>query len=83
MARELDTSRARCDVCGKLYQPGDGVYSLADKFDEDIEDRDVLVSFRHWDCHTPVDQQIKNIKRDVDAAGKRVLDALDKLRRHL
>lgn len=57
----LDTSRARCDTCGKPYEPGVAVYTLADKYDEEIEDRDVLISFRHWDCHTPLDVALRNL----------------------
>jgi hypothetical protein len=85
--RELDTSRARCDVCGKPYQL-EGVmppacYALADRFDEDIEDHDVLVSFRHWKCHTPTDVALKNIRKEVDEASKRMQGALDALRSKL
>lgn len=86
--RPYDTSRARCDVCGKPYELDErgmppAVYTLADKYDEAVEDRDVLVSFRHWACHTPLDVQLANVKKAVDDASKKALDALDRLRRHL
>lgn len=60
--REYDTSRAKCDTCGKPYQEGDAVYGLADKYDPDIEDRDVLISFRHWDCHRPVGEVLADLR---------------------
>ncbi len=79
--RELDTSKAKCDKCGKPYQDGDAVYSIADKFDEDIEDRDVLLFFRHWDCHTPPKEALKEALHNFDKTMARVDDALDRLRR--
>ena len=77
MRREIDTSRATCDTCGRPYQEGDAVYSIADRWDESIEDRDVLVSFRHWACHTPAEKAIDNLR----GAIKRVEDALRDTRR--
>jgi hypothetical protein len=81
--RVVDSSRARCDVCGALYQPGDAVYAIADKYDESVQDRDVLVSFRHWACHTPVEELLADIKIGVDVASKRAQEALDRLRSKL
>ena len=82
-SRPFDASRARCDVCGRAYQDGDAVYALADKFDESVEDRDVLVAFRHWNCHTPVSVQLEKMRRSVDDASRRAHTVLDELRRKL
>lgn len=59
------------------------MYSVADKYDEDIEDRDVLLSFRHWACHTPTDVAIKNLRREIDKAEQKFHSALDALRSKL
>lgn len=64
--RQIDTSRAVCDTCGKLYQQGDAVYSIADRWDEDNDD--VLVSFRHWDCHVPFEETMRNLKDKIGEA---------------
>lgn len=77
MARPFDYSRARCDVCGKAYKPGDATYSVADKFDEEIEAVDVLVLFRHWDCHTPIDKVFEQINAKL-ADADRLLKGLRK-----
>lgn len=66
--REVDTNRAVCDTCGKLYQKGDAVYTVADKYEEGPEGQDILVSFRHWDCHTPIDVALKNVKTKIKDA---------------
>jgi hypothetical protein len=76
MKFELDTSRAICDTCGKPYQAGDATYVIADKYDESIQDRDVLVSFRHWDCHKPLDQVFDELRAKVSE----VEDLLRKMR---
>ena len=64
--KELDTSHAKCRVCGKLYQNGDTVYSIANRFDENIEDRDVLIEFCHWECHTPIEKVFDNLRASAD-----------------
>lgn len=78
MRREFDTSAAKCDTCGKLYQAGDAVYSVADKFDESVSDRDVLISFRHWNCHTPIEKSVDVLRAKLDDA-QAMLDKLRKL----
>jgi len=78
--RPYDTSRAKCDTCGKLYKDGDAVYSVADRYDEDIEDRDVLVSFRHYSCHVPVSVALDDLTKKLKDAEK-ILDQLRKLTR--
>lgn len=83
MRRPLDTSQAKCDTCGKPYVSGDAVYTVADKFDQDIEDRDVLIWFRHWDCHTPIEDRISTLKKEVDDACKRFDAAMQELRSKL
>ena len=77
--RPLDTSRAVCDTCGKPYEPNCAVYSIADRYDETNEEVDVLLTFRHWECHVPVDKALAQLREKVaDAQG-----ALDRLKRRL
>ena len=68
MKRPVDFSQAKCDTCGKPYAEGDAIYSIADKWDEDNTEVDVLVSFRHWECHTPVDKALDDLKSAVKKA---------------
>ena len=69
----LDTSRARCRECGKLYQPGDAMYSPATKIVTDQEPR-VMLSFCHAQCHVPLDGVLGDLRgklRDMQERLKR------------
>lgn len=68
--REVDMSKAVCDKCGELYKDGDGMYSLATKWDEDIEDRDVAISFRHSRCHIPLDKALASLREKAAELDK-------------
>lgn len=67
---------AKCDECGKPYVNGDMLYSVASKFDDDGN----LTSFRHWQCHTPLDVALNNLRSKLDNA-QRALGDFDKLDR--
>lgn len=66
MARPLDTSGARCDTCGKPYKPGDALYSIASRFNED---RTVLLGFRHAGCDTPIEKLFDEIRGTLADLG--------------
>lgn len=60
----IDTSRAKCRECGKLYQPGDALYSPATKIDSDQEPR-VMLEFCHASCHVPIEQVLGDLRGRV------------------
>lgn len=66
----IDTSTAKCDTCGKPYVPGDAVYSIADQFNGDV-----LTSFRHWDCHVPINVAFDQLREKL-AEAKNTLNKL-------
>lgn len=66
--RPYDASQARCDTCGKPYVEGEGLYAIANKFDESIEDRDVLISFRHWKCHKSPAELLDELRGKIKEA---------------
>ena len=79
--REFDASRAVCDVCGKVYQPGDDMYTVHSVYDETVRDRDVLVEFRHYSCHTRKRKELEaSLDRFADVS-KDARDALARLRK--
>lgn len=63
--------QAKCDECGKLYENGDALYTIASKFDDDGN----LISFRHWDCHVPIEMRLKQLK-DVLSKGEDIFNHL-------
>ena len=81
--REVDTSRAKCDRCGKPYQPGDAFYTPGDRWEEGDDGEDVLVSFRHWECHKSIEESFAELRKGIDDASKKLHGALDAIRRHL
>lgn len=79
--RPFDASRAVCDVCGQLYKPGDDMYTVMSKYDPDVEDRDVLLKFRHYTCQQRRQVEHKTALDKLGDASKAARDALEKLRR--
>jgi hypothetical protein len=75
--REVDTSKAKCRVCGGPYEDHEPTYSIANVWDETIDDKDVLLEFEHWKCHTPIEKLFDDA-RDL---LKRAEGSLDKLRK--
>jgi hypothetical protein len=59
---------AKCDTCGKPYAEDVGIYTIASKFDDDGE----LVSFRHWDCHTPLDKVVDKLRESIKKAEQQL-----------
>jgi len=68
-----------CDTCGKPYVPGDAIYSIADRWDDDGR----LSSFRHWECNEtngPLVKLRESLSR-LDSLSDQVKDALSRLQR--
>lgn len=61
MAKAIDTSRSKCRVCGKPYQPGDTLYSLSSEIVDEGDTR-FLLAFEHATCHVPLDQAIADLR---------------------
>lgn len=53
-----------CDTCGKQIVDDDARYSLADKPEEGLG--------RHWDCHTPMDVNLKRLRSTLDDLDKKI-----------
>lgn len=66
--REVDTSKAKCRVCGGPYDQNEATYSIANKWDDDVEDKDVLLEFEHWKCHVPIEKLLDDMKDRIDRA---------------
>lgn len=52
----------KCDTCGKLYKSGDALYALADNEEKK--------TFRHWDCHKPIEQVFDEMRQSLHKVEK-------------
>jgi hypothetical protein len=77
MARVVDTSKAKCRVCGGPYEDNEPTYSIANKWDDDVEDVDVLLEFEHWRCHVPIEKVFDDMRDTM----KRAQGLVDELRK--
>lgn len=52
---KIDTLEGwKCDTCHKPWVEGAAIYSIATN--------EGTKTFRHWDCHTPMDVALKNLR---------------------
>jgi hypothetical protein len=49
-----------CDVCGKPWLFGEALYSIATN--------ETTRKMRHWECNTPVDKALDNLRQSIKNA---------------
>lgn len=54
---------ACCDTCGKPYVRNEMLYSIMSKTDEATG---ALTSFRHWECHVPMEEQLGRLRGELN-----------------
>ena len=68
----LDGRPLKCDTCGKPLYEFEALYSLAYK--------EEAATGRHWDCHTPLDVALRELRSKVKQAEETFNDLKGKLR---
>lgn len=56
----------KCDVCGKPWLFGQALYSIATN-----EEKRTM---RHWECHTPLDKALDNLRQSIKSAERKLAD---------
>lgn len=62
MMSKADFDGWHCDTCGKLYVNGDALYAIADN--------EEAKTFRHWDCHTPLEKVFEDMRASLRKVEK-------------